>query len=175
MAKTYIPGETKEQRKARKAIEKGGATKVVTQQPNTGDRRYILCLKHGQKYSADYVNKLYNMTQRHCTLEHEFVCITEDPAYLLPGIQTIPLPKGLDGWWNKPYMFSKDLPINGTILYLDLDVVITSFISTPVPLPTVIVSFFLEIFASWPTCSVTFPTAACEDRGAKKTSTPMIT
>jgi len=126
MAKTYIPGETKEQRKARKAIEKGLATKVVAEERNTSDRRYILCLKHGQKYSADYVNKLYNMTQRHCTLEHEFVCITEDPAYLLPGIQTIPLPKGLEGWWNKPYMFSKDLPINGTILYLDLDVVISS-------------------------------------------------
>ena len=28
----------------------------------------ILCVKHGTKYSADYVNKLYNMVSRHCNI-----------------------------------------------------------------------------------------------------------
>ena len=136
MTKTYIEGESKEQRKARKRKEKQKAVTVqpiasnvgapVKNSPSTSDKLFILCLKHGQKYSADYVNKLYNMTQRHCTLEHEFVCMTEDPAFLLPGIKTIPLPKGIEGWWCKPYMFSKDLPLDGSILYLDLDVVISA-------------------------------------------------
>ena len=29
----------------------------------------IVCVKHGDKYSADYVNKLYSMCKRHCTLD----------------------------------------------------------------------------------------------------------
>jgi len=86
---------------------------------------YILCLKHGQKYSADYVNKLYNMVKRNCTLPFTFVCLTEDPAHLHEDIKIIPLPNFLSGWWCKPYMFSKDLPIKGTILYMDLDVVVS--------------------------------------------------
>jgi hypothetical protein len=28
------------------------------------------------------------------------------------------------GWWYKPYFFSNDLPINGTLLYLDLDLIV---------------------------------------------------
>jgi len=91
---------------------------------STEDKNYVLCLKHGTKYSYDYVNKLYSMVQRNCTIDHEFVCLTDDPTGIDPHIKIIPLPTGLDGWWCKPYMYSKDLPINGTILYLDLDVVI---------------------------------------------------
>jgi|TARA_R110002124_G_scaffold157192_1_gene324224 hypothetical protein len=87
---------------------------------------YILCLKHGRKYSVEYVNTLYNMCKRHCTLDFKFACLTDDPMGLDPNIVVLDLPKGLDGWWCKPYMFSKDLPIKGTILYMDLDVVLSS-------------------------------------------------
>jgi hypothetical protein len=90
------------------------------------DKNYVLCLKHGTKYSADYVNKLYNMVQRNCTIDHEFVCLTDDPKGINPNVKILPLPGGMMGWWCKPYMFSKDLPIKGTILYIDLDVVISS-------------------------------------------------
>jgi len=86
---------------------------------------FVLCLKHGTKYSADYVNILYNMVKRNCTLDYQFACLTDDPTGLNDDIITIPLPEKLAGWWCKPYMFSKDLPIKGTILYLDLDVVIS--------------------------------------------------
>lgn len=92
--------------------------------PTAQKQYYVLCLKHGTKYSADYVNKLYNMVKRNCTLDYDFVCLTEDARGLDSNIRTIPLPGGLSGWWYKPYMFSRDLPIQGTILYLDLDVVI---------------------------------------------------
>lgn len=93
---------------------------------NGEDKRYIMCLKHGSKYSADYVNKLYNGVRRNCSLDFEMVCLTDDPKDIDPNIKIIPLPSGLVGWWCKPYMFSSDLPIKGTVLYLDLDVVVAS-------------------------------------------------
>ena len=86
----------------------------------------VLCLKHGDKYNADYVNILFNMIKRHCTLTFDFYCLTDNPKGIHPDIKIIPLPDYLKGWWCKPYMFSKDLPIEGTILYIDLDVVIAS-------------------------------------------------
>ena len=86
---------------------------------------YIICLKWGKKYSAEYVNKLYDMTQRHCTIKHQFVCFTEDKTDINPNIIIHKLPKfNLEGWWFKPYFFSKDLPLQGTILYFDLDVIV---------------------------------------------------
>lgn len=92
---------------------------------NSQNKQYhILCLKHGTKYSSDYVNKLYNMVKRNCTLDFDFWCLTEDPSGVHPDVKIIPLPGGLSGWWYKPYMFSRDLPIEGIILYMDLDVVI---------------------------------------------------
>lgn len=89
---------------------------------------YVLCLKHGNKYSADYVNKLYNMVQRNCSVPYEFFCLTDDSQGLTSGVNTIPLPENLSGWWCKPYMFSRNLPIKGTILYMDLDIVIAGSI-----------------------------------------------
>lgn len=89
------------------------------------EKYYVLCLKHGKKYSSNYVNRLNNMVKRHCTLPFTFVCLTEDTTGLDQDIYTIPLPKNVAGWWCKPYMFTKDLSIKGTILYMDLDVVIS--------------------------------------------------
>lgn len=88
------------------------------------DKKYVLCLKHGDKYSSEYVNILKRMVDRHLTLEYEFVCLTENSKGLDPSIRTIQLPESLTGWWCKPYMFSSALPLEGTILYIDLDVVI---------------------------------------------------
>lgn len=92
---------------------------------STEEKNYVLCLKHGTKYSHEYVNRLYNMIKRNCTIDYEFVCLTENSKGLDPNIKIIPLPSGLSGWWCKPYMYSKELPLNGTILYIDLDVVIS--------------------------------------------------
>ena len=86
---------------------------------------YIICLKWGKKYSAEYVNKLYAMTQRHCKVPHEFICFTENRKDIDKEIKTISLPNiNVDGWWYKPWFFSKDLPIQGTMLYFDLDVIV---------------------------------------------------
>lgn len=88
--------------------------------------RWIVCLKHGTKYSVDYVNKLYNMSKRHSKLSFNFACITEDPVGLNPEIKHIAIPKylSLQGWWYKPWVFSDELPLSGTIMFLDLDIVI---------------------------------------------------
>lgn len=89
------------------------------------NEKWVLCLKHGTKYSYDYVNKLYNMTKRNMTVPFRFACITEDPIGLYPDIVHIPLPKhNLTGWWFKTWVFSDELPIKGEILFIDLDVVI---------------------------------------------------
>jgi len=88
-------------------------------------KRFVLCIKHGVKYSSDYVNILKRMVARNLTLSYEFVCLTDDPKGLDDDIKVIALPTDLQGWWCKPYMFSKGLGLDGTVLYMDLDVVIS--------------------------------------------------
>lgn len=85
-----------------------------------------MCLKHGDKYSSQYVNVLYNMVKRHTTVPHKFVCFTEDTNGIDPNVECLPLPdmKVTKGWWFKPLFFNPDLLPEGTRLFLDLDLVI---------------------------------------------------
>lgn len=87
----------------------------------------VLCIKWGRKYGADYVNRLVAMVRRHLSLPHRFVCLTDDPSGVDAAIQTFPLPSSdLEFSWTKLWLFSPDLaPPGSTLLYLDLDVVIT--------------------------------------------------
>ncbi len=87
----------------------------------------ILCVKWGDKFSADYVNKLYNMTQRNLTLPHKFICLTEDATDLNKGITPLPLTRNdLEYCWNKLILFEKKLEdLSGVGLFFDLDIVIT--------------------------------------------------
>ena len=92
MAKIYIEGETKDQRKARKEADKLRKEKekaqkspppepVVVQSPiskqDSNTKNYIVCLE-----------------------------------------------LGISGWWYKVIFFDKNFPLDGNILYFDLDVVI---------------------------------------------------
>jgi len=86
---------------------------------------YVVCIKSGDKYGPEYVNVLFNMVKRNLSIDFKFVCFTDNKAGINVAIQTYDLPfPGLNGWWNKLALFSKNLPISGTILFLDLDVVI---------------------------------------------------
>lgn len=85
---------------------------------------YVLCVKNGPKYSAEYVNTLARMVARNCTLDYEFVCLTDNDEGIDKSIRIIKLPRRFRTWWAKPYMFSNQLALKGTILYMDLDVVI---------------------------------------------------
>ena len=86
----------------------------------------VVCVKHGTKYSPDYVNKLRAMVKRNLTLPHRFICFTEDSTGLDPDIEVLPLPnEKIDGWWFKLFLFQNPLyDLTGKTLYLDLDVVI---------------------------------------------------
>ena len=132
-SKKYLPGETKEQRKARKAkekMEKSSPKPIlskVEQKINldTKKKNYVCCLKYGDKYSAEYVNKLYRMVKKNLTIEHEFVCFTENSEGIDEDINVMPLPNlPIDGWWYKPLFFNPKLGLNGTLLFLDLDLII---------------------------------------------------
>jgi len=159
MVKKYIEGETKDERKLRKAKEKAeklpkvsqddaddflrytagtrmddayGAYSHLLQQPKptpplkeTDTKNYIVCLKHGVKYSSEYVNTLYNMVKRHTTVPYEFICYTDDVRGIKAEITTERLVEnGMHGWWYKPMFFDKNLTQQGNILFFDLDVVI---------------------------------------------------
>lgn len=86
----------------------------------------IVCIKWGQKYSSDFVNKLYAMVRRNLTIPYRFVCFTEDPQGLNQGIEIFPFEEDiLTGWWYKLTLFKKKLyDLEGRILFLDLDLVI---------------------------------------------------
>lgn len=71
---------------------------------------------------SEYVAILRDMVARHLKAEHRFVCLTDAPERH-PGIETIRLTPGPEGWWAKCELFRSGL-FDGRILYLDLDSVI---------------------------------------------------
>lgn len=118
--------ETKAERKARKALAKQGLSPVVeTPVEQTLEKKYVICLKWGNKYSSEYVNRLYSMVKRNLTIDYEFVCFTENRAGIDPHIRTEPLPNlPVTGWWYKVWFLSNELPFKGTALFLDLDLIV---------------------------------------------------
>ena len=83
------------------------------------------CVCYGEKYSTEYVQKLYNMVQRNTTLEHNFFIFTDNMEMEIDGHVNIrTFPETLSGWWNKMQLFRPDI-LDGDTLYMDLDVVIT--------------------------------------------------
>ena len=87
---------------------------------------HIVCVKWGNKYISQYVNVLYNMIKRHTTVPFEFHCITDDPKGLDAHIKTIKLPNDpwIKTWWSKLWMFGSHFPLQGNILYFDLDIIV---------------------------------------------------
>jgi hypothetical protein len=85
----------------------------------------VLCVRFGNKYGRDYVERLRNMVAKHITVPYEFVCLTDD-KHPISGVRSIVQPSAgyAKLWWHKVHMFDPSLPIKGRILYLDLDLVI---------------------------------------------------
>lgn len=87
----------------------------------------IVCLKWGDKYPAEYVNRLYRMVKRHLQLPFSFYCLTENNQGLDSHINILELvvEPGVKGWWYKLQLFKPDFyGLQGQLLFLDLDVVI---------------------------------------------------
>jgi hypothetical protein len=95
--------------------------------------KQILCIRWGQKYGPDYVNRLYSMVARNITPPFRFYCITDSTEGLRPEVEVIPLPdlgcempRTRQGIWGKSRLWRPDLGgLSGPVLFMDLDVVVT--------------------------------------------------
>lgn len=97
--------------------------------------KYIFCMKWGTLYGPEYVNRLYAMVKRNLNYEFKMVCFTDDEKGILPEIQCFPIPEmnlpgGLpERMWKKLSTLKAELyGLNGTALFLDLDIVIVDAI-----------------------------------------------
>jgi len=89
----------------------------------------VVCVKNGDKYGPEYVNRLYAGVRRNLKQPFKFWCLTDNSADLWPGIIKLGTgDAGLDGWWAKMLLFKPRwlmMGLRGRVLYLDLDTVIT--------------------------------------------------
>lgn len=99
--------------------------------------RNVICMKWGDKFGPEYVNRLYKMVQKNLTLEHRFICFTDNADGLNEGIEVRPLPEmDLDSslperGWRKLTVFKEQLSdLHGQALFLDLDIVIINNIDS---------------------------------------------
>lgn len=96
--------------------------------------KQFICIKWGDLYGPEYVNRLYSMVSRNSSGCIRFVCLTDDKSDLHPNIEcypcpkiSIPAPHDLRGW-RKITLFSESeklYNISGDWLFLDLDIVVT--------------------------------------------------
>lgn len=95
--------------------------------------KQVMCINWGTKYGAPYINRLYAMVARHITPPFRFVCFTDTRADVrkevichdLPPLD-VAHPQNTRGKWEKARLWSATLPdLEGPVLFLDLDVVIT--------------------------------------------------
>ena len=90
----------------------------------------VICMKWGTKFPPEYVNRLYRMVRRNLSLEHRFVCFTDDGEGIDSGVEVKPLPPmdlppGKERGWRKLSTFQRPLAdLEGTALFLDLDIVV---------------------------------------------------
>jgi hypothetical protein len=85
--------------------------------------RIFTVLKSGREYLPLHVRALKRQIEQHSATPHEFVCLTDIPV---AGVECIRLDHDWPGWWAKMELFRPDL--RGSILYFDLDTVITGSI-----------------------------------------------
>lgn len=95
----------------------------------------FVCLNWGNYCGRglEYVQRLFDMVCAHAcggdlpaAAGHRFVCFTDNPDGLPEGMEAIPLPEGVFGWWNKLYLFKEGLFADGErVFFLDLDTIIT--------------------------------------------------
>ena len=83
----------------------------------------IICLKWGDKFSHEHVNRLYRMVCKNFHGDFNFICHTENANGIDRNVIIQPLPDyDLENWWWKLTLFQ--YPTKVPTLFLDLDVVI---------------------------------------------------
>jgi len=124
----------------------------------------VICVKVGNKYGPEYVNRLSAAVERNLMQPYGFTCITDQPDGIIVrcGVDRISAIDGmaliaddsiltsdptLSGWWQKMALFqqcpwgtantvSSDRDLQTRYLYLDLDVVITGPLDDLVDYPS---------------------------------------
>lgn len=85
----------------------------------------VVCVKWGTKYDAKYVNKLYRGVKLNMERDFKFLCFTDDKKGLDESIGVHKLEEGWETWWTKVSLFAPTSGLAGTVLYIDLDTIIT--------------------------------------------------
>jgi len=88
----------------------------------------IICLKWGDKFTYEHVNRLYKMVCKNFHGDFNFICHTENANGINRNIVIQPLPNyNLEKWWWKLTLFEYSTKV--PTLFLDLDVVIQNDIT----------------------------------------------
>lgn len=94
--------------------------------------KQIICMKWGDKYGPQYVNKLYGMVKKNLPGDFRLVCLTDRPEGIRQEVECYPCPNVAipepycNLGWRKVSLWAETLDhMEGTWLYLDLDVVVT--------------------------------------------------
>ena len=88
----------------------------------------IICLKWGDKFTHEHVNRLYRMVCKNFHGDFNFICHTENANGIDRNVIIQPLPDyNLEKWWWKLTLF--EYPTKVPTLFLDLDVVIQNDIT----------------------------------------------
>jgi len=80
------------------------------------------------RYTAEHVNKMCSMLQRHLTLPHQIICLTNDAEGITCETQPIPAPDlfRYGSCWHRLWLFSPEARRLGEyVVSIDLDTVIT--------------------------------------------------
>lgn len=80
-------------------------------------------------YGAEHVNRLYRGVRRHLTFPHRFVCITDDPGGIDPGVEVVPLwddLRWMGGCYTRLRAFAPDMAgtLGPRFVWMDLDCVV---------------------------------------------------
>lgn len=92
----------------------------------------VICLKWGDRYGPEFVNKLHSMVARNTRRPLRFICITDDASGLDKEIEIRPMPdfdlpeifrfKG----FRRMFLFKESLyDLTGPVLHLDVDLLVT--------------------------------------------------
>jgi hypothetical protein len=91
----------------------------------------IVCMRWGDRFPVDYVNRLYRGVMRNVSRPTRFIAFTDDPCGLDEGVERREIPAirlpatGLGGSpWRKLALWSPDIGLEGDFLFIDLDVVV---------------------------------------------------
>lgn len=97
------------------------------------DTKQFICMKWGNLYGPEYVNKLYNMIKKNINTSFRLVCLTDDNKGINYNIECFPCPQidlpspyNTKGWRKLiTYNLSEyTYNLEGVWLFLDLDVII---------------------------------------------------